>query len=409
MFLSRARNVADKENKIKIKNCAVNFNLAYFIFEKFLLIYYAMSLSDNNSITVTPVGHCINRFKNNCTNFETRWIGFDKYKKIIYGVRRPASYFSRQLYGYNREIVAKSAFFDVEPIVVRSFLLPWCKIETFAMSDEHIAFFNFYHRVYLFSIEKGTIVEYQMTLSSADRRRKFLEINYSSNVGWVALSFGQNGNEIYRFVFKESTKTCSIVLVTKCPASVTYIGLITVTEKSFYVFDSTCDFADVYNFREKYWMKRYLYTRISVPGKTCIVDLVCSKKDEGHVMISQITKGKFYEFSLYHLLKDCWEPLCVKFNSTKYLLYANNHKIIYSNGILFINADLNEPGLFVNVNVLSLQDITLKQIFDLWNLRNNGGLPLKTFMEDLNLPILMKRQYFGPSWIWENNETVFVD
>lgn len=299
------------------------------------------------------------------------------------------------------DIVAYCVF-GGDPVLVKR--IPVIPKITFN-NNEHIVLLSS-KNFYILSINDGTVENYQMLLSNI--HEKIEKINYSSRFGWIVLVGGRNNcKEIYRLVLDNYSKTIDAHFVTNCPTELFNPLCFTVGEKEAFMIYRECNILHIFSFEENTWSKKVL--RRPPPDEQYNV---ISATDEGrNIMVLHCEEmedaGDEISYTVAKLVGDCWRRLPVDFYSLENKT-AELSMMHSKNGLVFYNDDyVNGYVAFVNVNnPLSLQDIAMKKILECWN-DLEGCMPFKTFLDGLNLPIFMKRQYFGLAWMWKEEVVAY--
>lgn len=112
------------------------------------------------------------------------------------------------------------------------------------------------------------------------------------------------------------------------------------------------------------------------------------------------------------LVGDTWKQMSISFRFSFEAMYDNGYHMntchicqvfVRSYDMIFLHVSfypLNHKYLFaINTNVLSLQNLAAKTLFD-----NCANLSEETIIESTDLPYILKRHYFGPKWAWASKD-----
>lgn len=342
--------------------------------------------------TISPADQCICQVQNRSyENFEIIWIGFDKFHKLIYGVVHS---------GEKLQLVAQSVFGGdaviVQQIVLRCINLRRLIIVAGTLHDEKVAVIvqSCSLRFYLFSLNNGTVEKYDLITKSfiLPDLGCLIDLYYSSHIGYFGPIYNELSNgDLYRFIFNNDAKTFKAELVTNCTDWLFSSGF-TANEKNFFNIEYMGkEILNVYDLQQKFWYEKIL---CNAPKNGKLVDLVVSNENTIALFCLEVSENRPIldeesrrVYVLYKLIDDSWEDCRITyFSPSEYL-----NKMLSKNGVVFIPGDKG-PGNFVNINVLSLQDCAMRKMLSCWK---NNNISFKRFVELLNLPTLMKRQYFA--------------
>lgn len=241
---------------------------------------------------------------------------------------------------------------------------------------------------YLFSLLNGTVPCYYLSFESFNRGR--VEVNhlyYSKYIGYFGTIYSEGtGCCLYRFIFDDVNEIFKLKQVTNHPRLL--CGLTAANTKNVFAFKTRGVILNVYNIEENVWSERMIYNG---PVNGCIVDVTISKEGEIQALFCQFgCSSQTFTHVLCKLVGCFWEQCHITYTVPR-LLRHEQLKILLANDVAFISGGKDNAGVFVNLKVLLLRDITIKKVISCWNCKNS----LKSYVDILNLPTLMKRQYFG--------------
>lgn len=334
------------------------------------------------------------------------WIGFDKFEILLYGIRDSESVMNQ------KEIVIKSILggkvncikkldFGYSTSIVHFY------IETTAISNcskyiamVHYPFENNYEknlhtsRFHIFSTETGELGSYRFLLPSMPPTYTFFKLMTSTVCGWICKSIINNGEENYllqKFVFDEAKKTCHLEYLVEPPQQILFPSWmkLVVYEKSATFYEPYLNIVHHFDFISKTWIISYLqglpsdhYVIGSKTGNTVIA--LCNSLSK---------KENVEDEAFYLLINDYWQKLPISLTTTKSSPF-NEPKINFalcSSSILFMKIHPRDM-YFININVMSLKNLAMREIFA--NMKNYSD---DQIIETVDLPYILKRQYFGPS------------
>lgn len=361
------------------------------------------------------------------------WLGFDKFKNLLYGFRnRPdhqeygCEIFMLSIFSKTPKFLKRITFFYREkPIHLTSALSSCGNFIVFGYypktfyNDEQYPDIYFYK----FSIEKDELVNYRLlkfdtkniTLQGPPEYQ--LKIYHTSEIGWVGVAQYYNDEAcrtfilVKRIIFNDTDKTCSFEHIFEKGEFKGINNWPILRGWHVMFFASGLQLVSTFALRTKCWItKKFLidneelkhlwYFRvcsseneqnlIAVPSLICAQKLIFYKLDEEnwakmHIS-AQVINMHDWEQDCYFVEYDC---LC-----SSNLLFLT-YRIDGSNQASEDAIHSDVFALFANTNVLSLKNLAMKRIFNSYS-----ELSAQKMMEITDMPYILKRQYFGPKWAW---------
>lgn len=350
---------------------------------------------------VHSAGHYLSQVQNRqIQGIQIVWIGFDKYNKFVYGAIMNPLF-------RNMEIVVQSIY-GGNSIPKKNIPLENNDVRvTAAIGGEMIALCilnvqNYVNSFYLLSVTSGTVQKYKIASTSfGGRKIPIRKVDYSSKVGFFSVSYVppysvMNFGEIYCFTFDDHTKTFEAEFITKCPNSSLYRNNFIAFDKYFFIFTETCHTVDIFDAQNKFWSTKELHNAPTGKSHTSVT----ANEDGKYIALfykEMNQSQRLYNYVLHELVQDYWEERYIAYCSS---IWSRINMFYSTDDILLVYnyGKSNEP-VFINLRILSLQEIAFKTIVRCWN----SNISFESFLDALNLPTLMKRYYVGPSWMKNKN------
>lgn len=372
-------------------------------------------------ISFLPASRCVSyaSYERSLYHY-TDWLGFDRYKKILYGIRR------KNIFGKNpieREIVMRSIYRRqvkvIETIKFANQQKGKEKEEITGLSScgGYIAIMQYiskYGRTtagstfHLYSTEDGLTVKYSLAMSiQKTEHRQFNRpsILHSSVVGWILFLPDKECSEVHRIIFNEDKKSCSSELLTKTPSyklpviSGTNLIYGSPEDVTLHIFDlrtkswstQVVDPTDVNNHKEKQSSSYYLVGSEDEQILFGVPEYFTRQTERGKPIV-------------FKLLNNIWKPLfslddvnCI-FPMTIIKHSVNRIAVFVTPGLMVVRFSSPSAILLLNTgaDILSLQNLAAKEFL----------ITTHVFGEEEsirwnNIPTLVRRQYFGPIHSWK--------
>lgn len=356
------------------------------------------AMSDAVNTIISLENQCISEIR---VRSATNWIGFDKYKKFIYG-------FVHCNFNLKLQFVAQSVF-GGEAILLKQISLdenirdyfPFTTAmngEVIAVAPEKIQCKNKIEKIqciYLFSVPNGPVKKYKMLTKWPNRRAILHKLCYSSLIGFFGLigltGYRKDEAILHRFVFDHDKKTCEAILVAKCPLSGFDYWQLAGNNKTFSIFANVAGFLLDYDIRKNIFYEK----NWCIMNRNVIVAGLSASSYENEILASfcdytRIEKSEdsvpIFTHELHKLNDVRCKDLGISYSSTH-----SSIDMLSTSDTVFIDDKGTECGVFINLNVLSLRDIAFRKVVACWN----HGTPYQTFLDSLNLPPEIKREYLA--------------
>lgn len=344
----------------------------------------------------------------------TRWFGFDKFKKIVYGIR----------YADNRkwELRKLNIFAKTENCVkvleTEEFDHTTAQIN---LSGELIALSSYkaipiqgcLMKFSLMSVETGKFLKHSFIRDAVPKPIVFLEYVELINVSrqhWIVKCFCGSPEALYfnleLFTAAELTEG-QLVFITSCINHTTYFGFyndLVLEERILFtvVLTETNELSvRIYNLHTNEWYHEVSINQFNF--SPLIVDewsgIPVGYHDQNLFTILKDSR----KFMKYNCNFNVWKvfELDIEFN---YLGYNLPYYGFTTEELMFINHSMKDvfdkeryECVVLNYNVLSLKDLSMKRIANYFH-RFFCDMVESNIVVQLSLPRTLIRQYFGPDW-----------
>lgn len=259
---------------------------------------------------------------------------------------------------------------------------------------------DFYGVLSLIDVENGTFQKYRFFLPFSNAIIKRVVLLHSSVRGWMfsvtkMINSSKVTNDVYQFVFNETEKDCELKFLTTLPKIYPCYLDPFIGDKYLFLFTTQCDSYFMYNLQLKLWCSEN-----AVDNSVGKCDHFVMGSEDGQCiyivpaglnLTCRIISGNHQIYKMNDAC--CWIESGVSIDS---FCFQNHFKTAFcTRDILFLNPTADELAVFISTSVHSLQDIAFKSIFTHCK---SKGVPLKQLIEYANMPVFMKRRYFGPTW-----------
>lgn len=366
------------------------------------------------------------------------WIGLDKYEKLIYGVQNLVHTMS----DLGRQIPVK-----LQHVIIQCSVLSQKKVKVIktvdCMSDPTITYYYRYSlsqcseyvgiahyaeyqrqglpcRFYVVSLQTGLVQSYRsciwpdfayhsfdeetMTTYEYRKSTKGSLLKHLTSVGWICcvhmrrLDNNQTSLILYSIIFDDYDESFKEILLTDIS---TDDGSGTATNgRCFAILN--LKYIQTYDTVAKSWTKTVLDDSNILNGSRGIV--IASSKLDNVYFVQQfdvlVNCRHFKRISVYILRNNCWEILPIPLKIAHHPLLPSQSQVQedlsaelgFFTSNMFILLSTGKLQLKFNIGVRSLQDLAMKQLF---SVSDAVGLTEEHLVQLLNLPVFLKRKYFG--------------
>lgn len=339
---------------------------------------------------------CVGKFR--ADRNLSKWLGFDKYRKVFYGVnyKNVLEIFSQSIFGRQSHVLHSSQY---KGRGLDSILAENRDVGVIGHSLDGSWQFL------LFSIENKTLKIYNMTQGPNSFDYTSGEcLLHSSSLGWC-LRKGMGTTDplmgLFHLKLNEFAKTFSLVFITKIPSD----GFAVADENKISIISRNLTFLHVYDIKGNFWSIENQLTsgdpQLMLPDKSRITGIGIYGYDCFQLEDGKIGSLILYCRSPYRLNVQRYCSLCKLVNNHWEKLFTSNvfgyngddsfRSIWYSGGLLLIYYErLN--SYIINTNVMLLKDLSFRKIFHQFM---SNGTSAKYAKDILNFPTYLNQQYFS--------------